>query len=153
VINAQLRQLSANFRITAKSPSARSLRIPQNNFREQPLEVLRKTDHEWTQFHNALVLDYYGLPHIESYLTPMAFAVDIGYKTAAIPGATGNEIISFTYTKDLARFVVAALGLRKWDETFHCYRDNATWNEVIKIAEETTGEYPNSGKVKKADCE
>ena len=150
-MSAQLRELSANFMITTKLTFARSLRIPQNNFREQTLEALRKTDLEWTQFHNALFLDYYGLPHIESYLIPMAFAVDIGNKTAAIPGSTGNEIISFTYTKDLAKFVVAALDLPQWDKAFHCYSDNATWNEVVMIAEETTGGYTDSGKMEKAD--
>jgi nucleoside-diphosphate-sugar epimerase len=136
-----------------KSSPARSLRIPHNSFREQTLEALRGTDLEWTQFHNALFLDYYGLPHIDSYLTPLVFVVDIANKTAAIPGATGNEIISFTYTKDLAKFVAVALDLPKWDEVFHCYSDNATWNEVIQIAEETTGEHTGSGKVKKADTE
>jgi nucleoside-diphosphate-sugar epimerase len=118
------------------------LRIPHNALREQTIEVLRKTDLEWTVFHNALFLDYYGLPYIESYLTPLPFVVDIAGRMAAIPGATGNEMISFTYTKDLGKFVVAALDLPKWDEAFHCYSDNATWNEVIKIAEETTGERP-----------
>lgn len=151
MINAQLRESSPIFRIIAKSPSDRSLRIPHSKFREQTIDALRKTNLEWTQFHNSLFLDYYGLPYIESYLNPLIFAVDIANKTAAIPGSTGNEIISFTYTKDLAKFVVAALGLPKWDEAFHCYSDNATWNEVIQIAEETTGEHRNSGKVNKSD--
>jgi nucleoside-diphosphate-sugar epimerase len=122
------------------------LRIPHNTFREQTIEALRETDLEWTQFHNALFLDYYGMPYVETYLTPLVFAVDIANKTAAIPGATGNEIISFTYTKDLAKFVVAALSLPKWDEILHCYSDNATWKEVIQISEDITGRYPAQAK-------
>jgi len=121
------------------SPDEESLRIPPNIFREQSIEALRKTNLEWTQIHNALFLDYYGMPYVESYLTPLVFAVDIANKTAAIPGATGDERITFTYTKDLAKFVVASLGLPKWDQVMYCYSDNATFKELVQIAEEMTG--------------
>ena len=131
------------------SSSARSLRLPFNAFREQTLEALRKTDLEWTQVYNGLFLDYYGMPHVESYLTPLSFAVDIANKTAAIPGATGDETISFTYTKDLGKFVVAALSLPKWDHALHCYIENATLNQVIQTAEEATGEYLAPAKRRK----
>lgn len=109
-------------------------------FRDQSIEALGKTDLEWTQIHNAYFLDYYGMPYVETYLSPLVFAVDIANKTAAIPGATGDEIITFTYTKDLAKFVVAALGLPRWDQTMYCYSDNATLKEMVRIAEEMTGE-------------
>jgi nucleoside-diphosphate-sugar epimerase len=126
--------MSANTCIT------RSLRLPFNKFRDQSIAALRKTDLEWTQIHNGFFLDYYGLPHIASYLTPLVFAVDIENKTAAIPGATGEETVTFTYTKDLAKFVVAALSLSKWDEALHCYSENVTLNQMVRIAEEVTGE-------------
>jgi len=109
-------------------------------FRERSIEALRKTDLEWTQIHNAYFLDYYGMPYVETYLSPLVFAVDIANKTAAIPGTTGDEVITFTYTKDLAKFVVAALSLLKWDQAMHCYSDNATLREMVQIAEEMTGQ-------------
>jgi hypothetical protein len=118
----------------------RSLRIPHHTFREQSLEALRKTDLEWTQIFNGLFLDYYGMPHVKTYLSPLVFAVDIANKMAAIPG-TGNEPHSFTDTKDLGKFVVAAIDLPKWDQALHCYSENSTWNELIKVAEEMTGKY------------
>lgn len=122
----------------------RSLRIAPNIFREQSLEVLRTTDLEWTQFHNGLFLDYYGMPHVESYLNPLVVFVDIAHRRAAIPGTTGDETINFTYTKDLGKFVAAALSLDKWDEVFHCYSDQATIKEIIQLAEEATGNmYPS----------
>jgi nucleoside-diphosphate-sugar epimerase len=127
---------------------ARSLRLPFNTFRDQSVEALRKTDLEWTQIHNGFFLDYYGMPHIETYLTPLIFAVDIGNKTAAIPGTTGDETVTFTYTKDLGKFVVAALSLSKWDEAYHCYSENATLNQLIQAAEEATGEYQASANRK-----
>jgi hypothetical protein len=112
----------------------------------QALEALRKTNLEWTQMHNGLFLDYYGMPHVKTYLTPLVFAVDIAGRTAAIPGATGDEIISLTYTKDLGKFVVAALSLPKWDEELHCYSENASLKQVIQAAEEATGEYQAPAK-------
>jgi nucleoside-diphosphate-sugar epimerase len=120
--------------------SIRALRLSFNNFRDQSIAALRKTDLEWTRIHTGFFLDYYGMPHIASYLTPLVWAIDIGNKKAAIPGTAGNETVTFTYTKDLAKFVVAALSLSKWDETLHCYSENITLNQMLKIAEDVTGE-------------
>lgn len=121
------------------SPDEESLRLPFNTFRDQSIEAIRKTDLEWTQVHNGLFLDYYGMPHIETHLTPLVIALDMSHRTAAIPGNSGDEIVSFTYTKDLGRFVVAALSLPKWEEALHCYSENATFNQLVQAAEEVTG--------------
>lgn len=71
-------------------------------------------------------------------MTPIAFAVDMANKAAGIPG-TGNDVMAFTYTKDVAKFVVAALDLPKWEEASFCYGEKITWNEFLKIAEEVRG--------------
>ncbi len=73
-------------------------------------------------------------------MMPIVFGVDMANKAAAIP-CTGNDTVSFTYTEDLAKFVVAALDLPKWDESLFCYGDRATWNELLSIAEETRGQF------------
>lgn len=86
------------------------------------------------------------MPHVKSYLNPIVFAVDIAHRTAAIPGATGDEKINFTYTKDLGKFVVVSLSLPKWDEVMHCYSDQATMNEIIRLAEEATGKHQSSAE-------
>ena len=78
------------------------------------------------------------MPHVETYLTPLAFAIDIPNRTAAIPGS-GDDTISLTYTKDMGKFVVAALSLDKWDEALHCYSDFTTLNQILQYAEEATG--------------
>lgn len=122
-----------------KTPEDESLQIAPNQFREQSLEVLRKTDLEWTQFHNGLFLDYYGMPHVESNLSPFVVFVDITHRTAAIPG-TGDELINLTYTKDLAKFVVASLSLEKWDKVMQVYSDQASVNQIVRLAEEATGD-------------
>ena len=118
---------------------ARSVRILPNFLREQNTEALRKTDLEWTQIHNGLFLDYYGLPHVESYLSPLVVFVDMAHRVAAIPGATGDEILNLSYTKDVGKFVVAALSLPEWDEALHCYSDQASISDIVKLAEEATG--------------
>lgn len=40
------------------------------------------------------------------------FSIDIANKVAAIPGI-GNDTVSFTYTKDLAKFIVTVLDFPK----------------------------------------
>lgn len=131
--------MSRPFEAFPNDIASRSLRILPNILRDQNVEALRKTNLEWTQIHNGLFLDYYGMPHVESYLSPLVVFVDIAHRTAAIPGATGDEMINFSYTKDVGKFVVAAMSLPKWDEVFHCYSDQATISEIVKLAEEATG--------------
>ncbi|KAI9663877.1 MAG: hypothetical protein M1821_007367 [Bathelium mastoideum] len=115
-----------------------SLRIPFQTFRIATIKTLEKTDLEWTQFQNGYFLDFYGMPYVESNLRPLTFVLDIANKAASIPG-TGNEQMTFTYTKDLAKFVVAALGLPKWTYPMVCYSDKTTWNKTVKLAEEYRG--------------
>lgn len=119
-----------------------NLRLPQHQVRLASMEQLRQTDLEWTRFHVGYFLDYYGMPHIETHLpVPFAFVFDIPNKVAAIPGS-GNDVFSLTYTKDVAKFVVKALDLPKWEEETFCYGDRVTWNQVLKLAEDATGEFP-----------
>ena len=102
------------------------------------MQEISNTNLESTQFYNGFFLDYYGMPHIKSHLSTVSFVVDMANKTAVIPG-TGNEPFSLTYTKDLAKFVVAVLDLPKWEESFCAYSETTTWNSVVKRAEEVTG--------------
>ena len=83
-------------------------------------------------------MDYYGTPHVKSHLAPLTFALDVAGKAAGIPG-TGEEPMSFTYSLDVAKFVVASLGLDRWDEESYCLGERTTWNEVLRMAEEARG--------------
>ncbi|KAJ0415262.1 hypothetical protein BJY00DRAFT_318023 [Aspergillus carlsbadensis] len=102
------------------------------------IETLKVSNLEWTVFHNGIFLDYFGGPGMKSYLKPNVFAIDIANKVAAIPG-TGDVPVTFTYTFDLARFVVAALDLEEWNEESRVVGDAVTWNEFVGLAEEVTG--------------
>ncbi|KAF5253914.1 hypothetical protein FANTH_1239 [Fusarium anthophilum] len=88
---------------------------PVGQARGRTLVQLQKTDLEWTRFDNGFFLDYYGPPTLKSYMQRVAWALDIANKKAGIPG-TGNEPMTFTYTLDVAKFVVAALDLPRWEK-------------------------------------
>lgn len=107
-------------------------------FKFDAVEELKKTNLEWTRFHNGYFLDYYGLPHVKSYQPNISFVMDMQSKVAAIPG-DGNTPVVFTYTYDVAKFVVASLDLPKWDDEFFVIGDKLTWNEFVRLAEETRG--------------
>ncbi|KAM0263897.1 hypothetical protein ACHAQJ_000932 [Trichoderma viride] len=111
---------------------------PVYKFREDAVSELRKSGLEWTRVANGYFMDYYGYPHVKTYLKPLFFVVDVGNKAAGIPG-TGDDIVAFTYTADVAKFVVAALGLPKWDEVLYCYGEKASYNQVLALAEEARG--------------
>ncbi|KAF5535416.1 hypothetical protein FNAPI_12059 [Fusarium napiforme] len=111
---------------------------PVGQARGRTLVELRKTNLEWTRFDNGFFLNYYGPPTLKSYMQRVAWAIDIANKKAGIPG-TGNEPMTFTYTFDVAKFVVAALDLPKWEELMYCYGEKTTWNKVLKQAEDAIG--------------
>ncbi|KAK1532043.1 uncharacterized protein CCOS01_04026 [Colletotrichum costaricense] len=47
--------------------------------------------------------------------------------------------MTFTYTKDVAKFVVEALDLATWEHDTYLIGDEMTWEEFIVIAEEARG--------------
>ncbi|KAL1622036.1 hypothetical protein SLS56_008920 [Neofusicoccum ribis] len=111
---------------------------PYIKFKTAAIKELRKTDLQWTRFAVGFLSDYYGPPHLKSYMTPYAFVLDVAGKAAGIPG-TGNEPITLTYTFDIAAFVAAMMELPDWPETSRVIGDTTTWNECVKHAEEALG--------------
>ncbi|OAA75955.1 nmrA-like family protein [Akanthomyces lecanii RCEF 1005] len=101
------------------------------------LDELKKTDLEWAVVANGVFMDYFS-PSLKSYLKPWTIIVDIENKSAAIPGS-GNDLVTFTYSFDVAKFVVAALSLDKWPREMRVIGDTMTWNEVLRLAEEARG--------------
>jgi nucleoside-diphosphate-sugar epimerase len=120
------------------NPSFRSDQTAQHAAHAAVLDELRTTTLEWTSVHIGYIADYFGIPHIRSHMSPLTINIDMANKAAAIPG-TGNDLVSFTYSFDVARFVEAALDLPHWEQELFCYGDKRTLNEVVRIAEEETG--------------
>ena len=112
--------------------------LPQLKDYFKAIEVLRASRLEWTIFVNGIFLDYFGSPALRSYLKPNVFVLDLANHVAAIPG-DGNVPVTFTYTFDLARFMVAALDLPGWPEESRVVGDELTWNEFVDLAESVLG--------------
>jgi hypothetical protein len=80
-------------------------------------------------------MDYLGNPHLRnSYLGVYSIHIDMANRCAAIPGS-GDDVTSFAYSYDIARFVEAALDLPQWKKQMSSYSENKTLNEVVEIAE------------------
>ncbi|KAI9930259.1 hypothetical protein MW887_012072 [Aspergillus wentii] len=125
-------------------PSAFAIPYPREALQHLPqledyfnaIELLKASNLEWTVFLNGIFLDYFIPPSMPSYLKPNVFVIDMAHKVAAIPG-DGSVPVTFTYTFDLARFVVAALDLEHWPEESRVIGDEMSWNEFVALAETT----------------
>ncbi|GFF69918.1 hypothetical protein IFM62136_07704 [Aspergillus lentulus] len=114
--------------------------LPQLKDYFKAIELLKESDLQWTVFLNGIFLDYFGPPELKSHLKANVFVLDMKNHVAAIPG-DGNAPVTFTYSYDLARFVVAALDLEEWQEESRVVGDTLTWHEFVAIAEEICGQY------------
>jgi hypothetical protein len=93
---------------------------------------------EYTAFYSGFFLDYWGMPGVASHMPPFTMVLDIANNAAAIPGS-GDVPITFTHTKDTAKFVAASLDLEKWDEESFVMGEKLTFNEALKVVEDVKG--------------
>jgi len=114
--------------------------FPIAGFKSAAVAELDKTDLEYTLFSIGFFTDYLGMPKFKSSLVPIVVVLDIQNKCAGIPGS-GDTTVIFTSSKDVAKFVVASVGLEKWNKRSLIVGDRKTWNEVLAIAEKVTGKY------------
>lgn len=83
-------------------------------------------------------MDYFGFPHMKSYLGPFPIVLDIAAARAAIPGS-GAVPIALTYSFDIGRYVARLLQNPSWDKESVIVGDKVSWNEFLTIAEEVRG--------------
>lgn len=83
-------------------------------------------------------MDYWGMPHVKTNLKPFTFGIDMADCQAAIPG-DGNSPLSLTYSRDHAKFVVRTLELDEWSEFSVGVGDDLSFNEMLRLAEESRG--------------
>lgn len=100
--------------------------------------ALKKTTLEYTHVSNGIFMDYFGHPNVPSHLRSFRWAVNFAERRAAIPG-TGDERISLTYSKDVARFVDRLLDEDKWPRDSIVCGSDTSINEIVAIAERVTG--------------
>lgn len=99
---------------------------------------LDKSGLEWTAFNVGWFLEYYGMLHVKTYNPQTTFVVDMANKAAAIPG-TGKDLMTFTYSLDVAKFVLEAIDLPNWDRDTIVVGEKITWEEFVKLAESARG--------------
>lgn len=83
-------------------------------------------------------MDYWGMPNVRTRLKPLAYAVDIPNRRAIIPG-DGNNVVTFTYSYDMAKFIAKLLSTEEWPELAFMGGDDLTLNELVKMGEEISG--------------
>ncbi|KAF5253248.1 hypothetical protein FANTH_1844 [Fusarium anthophilum] len=93
---------------------------------------------EYTAVYNGYFADYWVLPNVKSYQSPVVLVVDIANNFAAIPGS-GDELVTFTHTSDIAAFIAALVGASKWDKESYIIGDKVSWNQFVQYAEEAKG--------------
>ncbi|KAH7161739.1 hypothetical protein EDB81DRAFT_925388 [Dactylonectria macrodidyma] len=102
------------------------------------MAALEETSLEWTIICNGFFLDYWGMPKVKTYLTPITLLVDIAAGKAGIPGS-GDIPVVFTYSHDAAKFTAAALTLDKWEKELYAIGAKITLNDLVKVAEDVRG--------------
>lgn len=113
-----------------------------HDLKASAVQELELSGLEFTLFSHGVFMDYYGLPQIKSNMTPWVFAIDIANRVAGIPG-TGDAKAVYTYSGDVAKFIVAALGMPtgSWRRHSVMVGDRRSLNEVLRVAESIRGNF------------
>ncbi|KAJ9106062.1 hypothetical protein QFC20_004124 [Naganishia adeliensis] len=102
------------------------------------LRALESTSLEYTAIYTGYFIDFFVAPYVKTYMLPMSVVIDIPNHFAAIPG-TGDVLVDFVYTLDIAKYVAALQGLPKWEKESVIVGDKITLNEFVKLAEQVKG--------------
>ncbi|KAI4253184.1 MAG: hypothetical protein LQ352_003835 [Teloschistes flavicans] len=120
----------------------RHLPVPWKLLKTRSLDLLAQYPPitlEYTSFHNGYFMDYFGMPHYQSYMTPETPFVDIDARKAAIPGS-GDDPVVWTLTKDLAKFVRKMVeSSEAWPKVSRVAGDVVTINETTRVAQDARG--------------
>ncbi|RGP67060.1 isoflavone reductase like irl [Fusarium longipes] len=131
------RFISSDWGLPHTEEHARQANSASNKVMAQ--EELRKTNLEWTSIHNGFFVDFWGSSATKTYLPNAATFIDIPNRKAAIPGS-GDVPVTFTFSKDVARYVAAYLDAERWEQRTFIVGDKVTLNHMVEIAEEVTGD-------------
>ncbi|KAK0717531.1 hypothetical protein B0T26DRAFT_645680 [Lasiosphaeria miniovina] len=117
-------------------------RLPFIQARVEAFEALRELAPalEFTTVRCGLIADFLGTPNVQSHMRPPPVILwfDREKQAAEIPG-TGDDVIAYAYSYDIARFVEAALGLPRWEDESTLFSGKTTFNEILGLFEKATG--------------
>ncbi|KAL8826298.1 MAG: hypothetical protein Q9170_007455 [Blastenia crenularia] len=114
--------------------------LPWKILKRQSISQLKKYPNlEYTMVYNGYFMDYFGMPHCQSHMLPEIPYIDIAAAKAAIPG-TGDEKVSLTYTKDVAKLVRKLVeSEERWPVQTLIAGDVVTFNGILEAAEQARG--------------
>ncbi|KAL2274806.1 hypothetical protein FJTKL_02710 [Diaporthe vaccinii] len=93
--------------------------LPLYMWKFKVADRLESSGLEYTRFSNGMFMDYWFSPRIPSaFKFNMANWMDLDNFYAAIPG-DGRTPLVLTHSQDIARFVVAVLGIPRWKKRYH----------------------------------
>lgn len=113
--------------------------MPLYEWKFKAADRLESSGLEYTRFSNGMYMDYWFSPRIPSaFKFNTANWVDLDNYFASIPG-DGRTPLVLTHSRDIARIVVAVLGISSWQKRYHLVGDRLTLNDFVRIAEEISG--------------
>ncbi|KAJ3529641.1 hypothetical protein NM208_g9671 [Fusarium decemcellulare] len=99
--------------------------------------LVGQSDVEWTSVNQGWLMDYFvHLPFgSKTYIRPYAaWPLDLKKATCRLPG-TGNDPLTWTATRDVAKAVVQLMKQPKWDRYTYVFGETGTWLEVLPKVE------------------
>jgi hypothetical protein len=93
---------------------------------------------EFCLIHCGIFLDFFCWSKSTYLKAGFPLVVDLDNDVAAIPG-TGEEKVVFTHTWDTAKFVVAVLGLDRWEKDVYVVGEKMSWKDVAQNVETAKG--------------
>ncbi|KAL8724573.1 MAG: hypothetical protein Q9181_006766 [Wetmoreana brouardii] len=107
--------------------------------RQSFAELEKQPNLGFTTFDNGYFMDYFGMPHYQSYMTPEMPFVDMSALKAAIPGS-GDDLVTWTLTRDVAKFVRKMVESDDpWPKRSQIVGDSVSFNEIVQLAEQARG--------------
>lgn len=134
------RYFASDHRVLASHKLGRFIKgLPLYAWKLKAADLLEESNLEYTRISNGIFLDYWFAPHIKSaFAVNVPTWVDVENNYAVIPG-DGNAPLVVTHSRDIARFVVAVLGLPRWEKQYFLVGDRLTINDFVRLAEEVKG--------------
>ncbi|KAM0208117.1 hypothetical protein ACHAQI_007126 [Fusarium lateritium] len=103
------------------------------------VNLLRSSHLEFTRFVFGWMLDTWNPLRAKTHMPPMTWVLDFDHQRARIPG-DGNTPLTVLHSFDIAKFTAALINdENKWPEISAFSGDRITFNEMVALAERTTG--------------
>ncbi|KAF5628835.1 SDR family [Fusarium sp. NRRL 52700] len=112
--------------------------VPSYQWKLKAVEVLEKTNLEFSLVSIGLFLDYWAAPRIPTQIRAANIIIDPENNAAVIPG-DGNTPVVLTHSTDAAKYTIALLDIPNWKRRYSIVTNRMTLNEAVQLAEDVKG--------------